>query len=78
MNCSGECRLRRKDYEKLTDPNVLVDLMERFDLYATLPFEPTLRIDSTHIVPKDVGAQIAAHYSLPRRSQARTSVMSAD
>ena len=47
---------------KLIDPQVLVDL---FDLDATLPFEPHLRIDTTCVPPVEAAARIARHFGLP-------------
>jgi hypothetical protein len=49
----------------LTDPQVLADLLARSDFFATLPFAPHLRIDSTRMSAPEVAALIAAHYSLP-------------
>ena len=55
----------RREHDKLTDPTVLADLMEQFNLFGTLPFEPTFQIDSTSMTPVEVAEQIAAHYALP-------------
>lgn len=55
----------RREQGKLTDPRVLARMLDRSDLFATLPFEPHLRIDSTQLLPAEVATQIAAHYSLP-------------
>lgn len=55
----------RQKHGKLTDPNVLADLLDRSDLFATIPAEPHLRIETTHTLPAEAAAQIAAHYSLP-------------
>jgi hypothetical protein len=52
----------RRARGKLTDPQRLVD---GFDLEVTLPFEPRLRIDSTHLAPGEVAGRIITHYSLP-------------
>ena len=52
----------RRARGKLTDPQVLV---ERYDLFATMPSEPHLRLDTTHKSPAQAAAQIATHYSLP-------------
>ena len=51
----------RRAHNKLTDPEVLVDL---FDLNATLPFDPHLRIDTTHLSPTEAAARIASHFAL--------------
>jgi len=55
----------RSAYGKLTDPLVMADLLDRFDYATPLPFEPTLLIDSTHLAPTEVAAQIVKHYDLP-------------
>jgi shikimate kinase len=52
----------RRRHDKLTDPRVL---LERYDLTATVPFAPHLRLDTTHLSPADAAARIAAHYDLP-------------
>jgi hypothetical protein len=52
----------RRARGKLTDPQVRLD---RYELFATMPFEPHLRLDTTHLPPASAAAQIAAHYSLP-------------
>jgi hypothetical protein len=68
LACAREELLRRvqsesrRAWNKLTDPQRLVD---EYDLDATLPFEPHLRIDSTHLSPTAVAAQIAAYFDLP-------------
>lgn len=61
----------RREQHKLAEPDVLADLMERFNLFAVMPFEPTLEIDSTDIAPMDIASRIAAHYSLPLLSAPR-------
>jgi hypothetical protein len=67
LTCEREVLLQRVQTDarrargKLTDPKVLVDL---FDLSATLPFEPHMRIDTAYLLPADATAQIAEHYSL--------------
>lgn len=55
----------RRAHNKLTDPDVLVRL---FDLRATLPFTPHLRIDTTNMVPAKAATHIATHFDLPLRS----------
>jgi hypothetical protein len=52
----------RRALDKLTDPQ---RLMAEFDLDVTLPFEPHLRIDSTHLAPAEVARQIVSHFALP-------------
>ena len=52
----------RRARNKLTDPQVLVD---HYELGATLPFEPHVRIDTTHTPPAEAAAYIAEHFVLP-------------
>ena len=47
---------------KLTDPQAVID---QYDLEARLPFEPQVRIDTTHAPPAEAAAQIAEHFALP-------------
>jgi broad-specificity NMP kinase len=54
----------RRAHDKLTDPRVLAELMDTYDLFGRMPFEPTLRVDSTHMSPEEVAAQIVSRYSL--------------
>lgn len=54
----------RLAYDKLTDARVLAEISQRSDLFARLPIEPQLRIDSTHLSPSEAAARIAAHYRL--------------
>jgi shikimate kinase len=55
----------RRAFDKLVDPARWAELMERFDLSATAPFEPQLRLDLTHLAPTTAAASIIAHYGLP-------------
>jgi hypothetical protein len=55
----------RRDHLKLTDADLLAHLMQKFNLFASMPFDPTLEIDSTTLSPRQVATQIAAHFSLP-------------
>jgi hypothetical protein len=50
---------------KPTDPDVILRLFENKDPFARLPFEPLLTLDTTHLSPVDVAAQIVEHYALP-------------
>jgi hypothetical protein len=59
MRVQSESRRARN---KLTDPERLVT---EYELDITLPFEPRLRIDSTHLAPAEVAARIITHYGLP-------------
>lgn len=57
-------RVRRDDRlarSKLTDPEILIDM---YDLGATLPFEPHLRLDITHTPPERAAIQIAEHFQI--------------
>jgi broad-specificity NMP kinase len=63
--CSRLQSAGRRDHLKLTDPSVLAHLAQKFSLFASMPFEPTLEIDSTAMSPRQVASQITAHYSLP-------------
>ena len=51
----------RGERRKITDPAVALGLLERFDLFATLPFTPHLRLDTTNLTAHEAAAQIAAH-----------------
>ncbi len=70
LGCEREELLRRVQdesrisYGKITDPKLLEEIMAESDLFGTLPFEPTLRIDTTALAPKEAAAQIAAYYKL--------------
>lgn len=71
LTCVREELLKRVQSEsrrlrnKLTDPAVV---LARYDLTATMPFEPHLRVDTTEISPEMAAARIAAHFALPVRS----------
>jgi chloramphenicol 3-O-phosphotransferase len=73
LTCSCEVLFARLQSEsrrqtgKLTDARVLEAMLARSDLFATLPFEQHLRVDTTSFSPAESAAQIAAHYSLPPR-----------
>lgn len=62
--CARVAREDRRAHDKLTDPAVL---FARYDLGATLPFAPHLRLDVTLLPPAWAAARIAAHFDLPRR-----------
>lgn len=55
----------RRKHSKLTDPATLVGM---YDLGATLPFAPQLRLDVTHLPPAKAAAAIAEYFALPQRS----------
>ena len=52
-------------HHKLMDPRVVE---ERYAGDPTLPFEPSLRLDTTHLPPPEAAARIAAHFELPAAS----------
>ena len=52
----------RRSHSKLTDPDVLVSL---YTLDAAYPFEPHLRLDTTHLSARETAARIAGHFALP-------------
>ncbi|MGH2364218.1 MAG: hypothetical protein ACRDHX_06155 [Chloroflexota bacterium] len=58
----------RLEQQKLTDPDVLLGLLDTLFLPNPLPFEPTITIDSTFLVPAEVASQIIEHYALPVRA----------
>jgi shikimate kinase len=63
-------RLRSADrgpQRKITDPAVALALLERFDLFATIPFTPHLSIDTTALSPDQVATEIADHLPEPPR-----------
>ena len=49
---------------KLTDPASSVALFEGSHPFATMPFEPTLDLDITHLVPREPAARITQHHGL--------------
>ena len=57
----------RRVYEKLMDPAELAIIAERFGLFASLPFEPLLKLDTTRLSPAEAAAAIAEHYDLSSR-----------
>ena len=59
---ANESRLAQ---DKLTDPERAVGLFEGRDPFPTMPMEPMLRINTTHLPPAEAAAQIATHYELP-------------
>lgn len=55
----------RAPLRKITDPAIVLGLLEQFDLHATAPFTPHLTIDTTTLSAAEVARQIAAHAGLP-------------
>jgi hypothetical protein len=56
----------RRHEGKLLDPERVVGLFDGGDPFSTMPFEPCLTLDTTHLPPAEGAARIAAHYDLPR------------
>jgi hypothetical protein len=54
----------RREHAKLMDPVVLSTIAGRFDLFASLPFEPVLKLDTTSLSPPEAAVRIAKHYDL--------------
>jgi shikimate kinase len=55
----------RAPLKKITEPRIVLDLLAQFDLFATMPFEPGLTIDTTRLSPTETALQIVAQGSLP-------------
>jgi hypothetical protein len=55
----------RRAEDKLTDPVRAVGLFEGRDPFSAMPMEPTLRIDTTQLPPREAAMQIATHRGLP-------------
>jgi hypothetical protein len=55
----------RRAEDKLTDPVQAVGLFHGHDPFSTMPGDPSLRIDTTRLLPAEAAARIAAHYALP-------------
>ena len=60
----------RRELHKLVDAAAAVALAERVDLFARVPFEPGLDIDTTLLEPAAVASQIRAHFGLPAGARA--------
>jgi hypothetical protein len=56
----------RAAHGKLIDLTVLAARMEREDLFAVLPFQPSLTVDTTHQSPQSAALLIAEHFHLPQ------------
>ena len=54
----------RHAHGKLTDTDVLVDVLARYDFGQAVPYEPNLLVDTTTISPEDAAATIVSHYGL--------------
>lgn len=59
----------RKAYEKLTDPQVLVDRLGQDDLFPWVPFQPRMDADTTVASAATVASEIVAHFSLLSREE---------
>lgn len=55
----------RRAEDKLTGPEHAVGLFHGRDPFSTMAVEPSLRIDTTRLLPAESAARIAAHYALP-------------
>jgi tRNA uridine 5-carbamoylmethylation protein Kti12 len=55
----------RQTEGKPTDPDLVLRLFAQKDPFARLPFEPTLTLDTTHLVPAQTAAQIVDFFELP-------------
>ncbi|MBV9600058.1 MAG: AAA family ATPase [Chloroflexi bacterium] len=51
-------------HEKITEPPILRDVLQRYDLFTALPFGDSLRIDTTDLPPSEAAISIVAHYCL--------------
>jgi hypothetical protein len=74
LTCEREVWLARMPNEsrqlehKLTDPDRALGLFKGGDPFAVMPIEPTVTLDTTHLLPADAAMQIVEHYGLPVRS----------
>jgi shikimate kinase len=59
----------RRPLHKLTDPQAVLDLLSRFDVFAAMPFEPHLHLDTTGRLPREVAEQVIRHFALPRQPE---------
>ncbi|HEX7956162.1 MAG TPA: AAA family ATPase [Pyrinomonadaceae bacterium] len=50
---------------KLTSPDTLRGLFERYELFSAVPGRESLEFDTTDAAPAAVASRIAAHYHLP-------------
>jgi shikimate kinase len=70
LTCERDELLRRVEQEsrralhKLVDKERLIELLDRFDLFAAAPFGAHLSLDVTHLAPSDAAAAIIQHYGL--------------
>ena len=55
----------RRIEDKLTDPERAVGIFDGRHPFGTMPLEPTLRIDTTHLPPTAAAETIVSHYGLP-------------
>ena len=64
LYCTREELLRRvtlesrDEYEKITDPAFLTELLGRYDLFSPIPFVDGLSFDTTHLEPNEVAQTI--------------------
>jgi hypothetical protein len=57
----------RRQHGKLTDPEPLRAMLNRWDFTATVPFEPNLAIDTEAHTPEQAVERIIARYRLDAR-----------
>lgn len=49
----------RDEYQKISDPAALEDLIKRYDLFSPIPFVDSLSFDTTHTPPDEIARAIA-------------------
>ena len=57
----------RRQHGKLTDPEPLREMLDRWDFTAAVPFGPNLAIDTEAHAPEQAVERIVAHYRLDAR-----------
>jgi shikimate kinase len=55
----------RRAYGKITEAPTLREVLQRYDLFAPIPFGDSLSIDTSDLPPSETAARIAEHYRLP-------------
>ena len=59
----------RRAFGKVTDPDTLSGILERWNLYAAIPGFPSLRIDNGDRSVESAVDEIVAYYRLPERTR---------
>ena len=54
----------RRQHGKLSDPEPLREMLDRWDFTATVPFEPNLTIDTEEHTPDAAVDEIIGHFGL--------------